>query len=255
MYLTYLGESGNTGNSLNDANQPHHVHVGLLVHESQSVSINGEFDALYRRHFGRTPGEPGGPNGIRAADVYQGIGTFSSWRPTKRYELIQDCLNILIRRQTPVIVAYIAKQDFAQARASGDNPSALWQSPSEPVISRFLVALNLFMDELNISGVDPDQLMTVEFQTRDFALVVAGDNKSVEPRFMTQFLKSDEGIDASALLEDFFFVNLADAVGTQLANMCAYFTRRWLQTPSNSHPYFDALRDGNVVQVIYPVRV
>ena len=97
--------------ALNDANQPHHVHAGLLVHESQSVSMNGEFDALYRRHFGRTPGEPGGPKGIRAGDVYQGIGVFSSWPPAKRHELIQDCFNILLRRQTPVIVvAYIDKE-------------------------------------------------------------------------------------------------------------------------------------------------
>ena len=255
MYLAYLGESGNTGNSLKDANQPHHVHVGLLVHESQSISMNGEFDALYRRHFSRTPSDPGGPKGIRAGDVYQGIGVFASWPPAKRHELIQDCLDILLRRQTPVIVAYINKQDFAQARASGDSPNAVWQSPSEPVISRFLVALNLFMDELNIAGVDPQQLMTVEFQIKDFALVVAGDNRSVEPRFMAQFLRSDEGMDASALLENFCFVSLEDVVGTQLANMCAYFTRRWLQNPSSPQPYFDALRDGNVVQVIYPVQV
>ena len=255
MYLTYLGESGNTGNSLNDTNQPHHVHTGLLVHESQSVSMNGEFDALYRRHFGRTPGEPGGPKGIRAGDVYQGIGVFSSWPPAKRHELIQDCFDILIRRQTPVIVAYISKQDFAQARASGDNPNVVWQSPSEPVISRFLVALNLFMDELNISGINPDHLMTAEFTVKDFTMVVAGDNRSVEPRFMTEFLRSDDGIDSTAVLGNFCFVNLEDAVGSQLANMCAYFTRRWLQNPSGSHPYFDALRDGNVVQVIYPVQL
>ena len=255
MYLVYLGESGNTGNSLNDTNQPHHVHAGLLVHESQSVSMNGEFDALYRRHFGRTPGEVGGQKGIRASDVYQGIGGFASWPPAKRYELIQDCFNILLRRQTPVIVSYIHKQDFARARASGDNPNTVWQSPSEPVISRFLVALNLFMDELNISGVAPDELMTAEFTIKDFALVVAGDNRSVEPRFMTQFLRSDDGIDASALLENFCFVNLEDAVGSQLANLCAYFTRRWLQNPSGAHPFFDSLRDGNVVQVIYPVQL
>ena len=56
MYLVYAGESGNTGSSLNDPNQPHHVHVGLLVHESQSVAVTGEFDALFRRHFGQAPG-------------------------------------------------------------------------------------------------------------------------------------------------------------------------------------------------------
>ncbi len=79
MYLVFMGESGNTGNSINDPNQPHHIHVGLLVHESQSTSMNGEYNALYRRHFGRPPGEPGSPKGLRPADIYQGMGIFSSW--------------------------------------------------------------------------------------------------------------------------------------------------------------------------------
>ena len=238
MYLTYLGESGNTGNSLNDPNQPHHVHVGLLVHESQSISMNGEFDALYRRHFDRTPDEPGGPKGIRAGEVYQGIGVFSSWPVAKRHQLIKDCFDILLRRQTPVIVAYIDKQDFAQARASGDNPSAVWQSPSEPVISRFLAALNLFMDELNIAGVDAQELMTVEFQIKDFALVVAGDNRSVEPRFMTQFLRSDEGFDASALLENFCFVNTEDAVGYSAGKYVRLFHPEMAPKPIQRPPIF-----------------
>ena len=122
MFLVYLGESGNTGTSINDANQPHHVHVGLLIHETQSVSINGEFNALFRRHFGQPPGEPGTPKEIRPSDVFQGRGYFRSWLPNKRAELIQDCLNILIRRETPVIVAHVNKQEFAQARSTRTTP-------------------------------------------------------------------------------------------------------------------------------------
>ena len=254
MYLVYLGESGNTGNSLNDPNQPHLVHVGLLVHESKSISISGDFSALHRSYFGRPPGEPGGPKGLRPADIYQGIGAFSSWLPGKRNELIQDCLSILVRRQIPAIIAYVDKQEFAQVRSNESSPNAVWASPTEPIISRFLTALNLYMDELNMSGLDHQQVMTSELPVNDFALVVAGDTKSVEPRFMTQFLRSDEGIDSSAVLENFCFVGMEHSVGTQLANMCAYFARRWLQNPSSSHPYFDALKDNNVVQVIYPVQ-
>ena len=254
MYLVYLGESGNTGNSLNDPNQPHQVHVGLLIHESKAISINSDFSALHRRHFGRPPGEPGGPNGLRTGDIYQGIGAFSSWSTGKRNELIQDCLGILVRHQIPAIIAYVDKQEFAQVRASGDNPNTVWDSPTEPIISRFLTALTLYMDELNVAGLDHQQMMTSEWSVNDFALVVAGDTRSVEPRFMTQFLSSDEGIDSSAVLGNLCFVGKEYSVGTQLANMCAYFTRRWLQNPSASHAYFDALRDSNVVQVIYPVQ-
>lgn len=255
MYLVYLGESGNTGNSTSDPNQPHQVHVGLIVHESQSIAINGEFNALYRRHFGRPPGEPNSPKGLRTADIYQGVGPFSSWPVAKRHELIQDCLDILIRRRLPVIVAYLDKNDFASASANTDDPNALWASPAEPIISRFLLALNMFLDEMTMAGMSEQQIMGSEWPIKDFALVVAGDGRSVEPGFMNQFLKSEDGFDVSSLLENFCFVGVEHSVCTQLANMCAYFTRRWLQNPSAPHPYFDALREREVVQVIYPVQL
>lgn len=255
MYLVYLGESGNTGNSISDPTQPHHVHAGLLIHESQSVSINGEFDALYRRHFGRPQGEPGTPGYLRPAEIYQGIGHFSSWGVDKRHQLLQDCMDILIRRRTPVIVSYVDKQKLAQAKSDNDSPAAVWQNPSEPVISRFLLALNMLLDELIMTSLSPDEVMEAHWPIRDFALVVAAEGGSVEPRLMSQFLKSEDGTDATALLENFCFVGPGHSVGTQLANMCAYFTRRWLQNPSAPQSYFEALRDNDVVQVIYPVQV
>ena len=255
MFLVYLGESGNTGTSVNDPNQPHQVHTGLLVHESQSISINGEFNALFRRHFGGPPGEQGMPKEIHPAHVFQGLGHFKSWSPAKRGELIQDCLSILIRRETPVIVAHINKQEFAEARASSDNPNSMWEAPSEPAISRFLFALNMFIDELNMGHLNETQLMETEWPIADFAMVVAGAGQSVEPRFMAEFLKSEDGRDTTAVLENFCFVDAEYSVGTQLANMCAYFARRWLQNPSRPQPYFDAMREGRVIQVIYQVNM
>ena len=248
MYLAYLGQSGNTGRSLNDANQPHHVYAGLLVHENQSVSLTGELDALYLRHFNCLRGETGSPRGIRAGEVFQGKGVFASWEPARRHELIRDCMDILLRRETPVIVAYGDKREIAGGDADAGKPN-----PSDLIVGRFLAALNLFMDELNIAGVDPHDLMTVEFRTRDFAMVAASD-RSTRPGLMTEFLRSDDGIDCSTLLSDICTMDPEDSVGAQLANMCAYFARRWLQDPAGSHPYFDALREGNVIQVIYPVK-
>lgn len=255
MYLVYLGESGNTGNGVNDPTQPHHIHTGLLIHESQSISVNGEFDALYRRHFGRPQGEAGTPRYLRPAEIYQGIGHFKSWGVEKRHQLLQDCMGILIRRKTPVIISYVDKHKFAQAKSDNDSPAAVWENPTEPVISRFLFALNMFLDELAMSGLSSEQVMAAQGPVKDYALVVAGKSSSVDPRLMAQFLRSEDGADATALLENFFFVGPDHSVGTQLANMCAYFTRRWLQNPDSPQPYFDALRNNEVVQVIYPVNV
>ena len=255
MYLVYLGESGNTGNSINDPNQPHQVFAGLVVHESQHISMSGEFDALWRRHFGRPPGEPGAPLQLRPAEIYQGRGMFVSWPPSKRGDLIQDCLNIMIRRETPVILAYVDKNELAQARSAGDPQTSEWQSPSDPIINRFLLATNMFVDELNMSLLNEQQLMEAQWPVANFALVVATQGQSVKPSFMSDFLKSEDGQDSTAVLNNFCFVGPDRSACTQLANICAYFTRRWLQNPSHPQPYFGALQQNKVIQVIYPVRL
>ena len=169
--------------------------------------------------------------------------------------MIRDCLSILIRRETPVIVAYVDKHEFGQAHDTSEGAGTHWQNPTEPAINRFLFALNMFMDELSMSNLDHAQLMESAWPTNDFALVIARDGGSVEPRFMGEYLKSDDGRDSTAVLENFCFVDVQNSVGIQLANMCAYFTRRWLGDPSAPNPYFEALRDGKVIQVIYPVHL
>ena len=256
MFLTYVGESGSTGSSAADPSQPHLVYTGLLVHESQSMSMNGEFSALCRRHFGAPLGEDGAPAEIRPVDVYQGLGYFASWPPQKRNELIQDCLGIMIRRETPVVTSYINKKEFAAARSAGDSPWAmLWDSHTEPVLSKFLFALGMFLDELNMSDLSGDQIMDGGVPIANFALIVAQTGTSVKPGFMTEFLRSDEGIDNTTLMQNICFVDPEHSVGTQLSNLCAYFIRRWLQNPDRPHPYFDGLRENKVIQVIYPVTI
>ncbi len=254
MYVVFLGESGNTGASLGDPNQPHHVHTGLVFHESQMMSVSGEFNALCRRHFGRPLGEPGTPRELRPVDLYQGSGPFSSWKPDRRGELVQDCLSILIRREAPLLAAYVNKQEFAGVKARGDSPDSLWSDPSAITIDRFLLALNMFVDELNMANLNTEQLMQSAWPVADFMMVVARDEGSVAPGSITQFLQTDEGQDTTAVINNLSFAGPEHSVGIQLSNMCAYFTRRWLQDPSRPHPYFEALRDGKVVQVIYPVQ-
>lgn len=254
MFLVYLGESGNTGTSLNDPNQGHQVLSGLVVHENQYVSINGEFNALCRRHFGNPLGVDGTPEKLRPADVYQGKGYYRSWSPERRAELIQDCLNILIRRETPVIVTYVDKGQLDQARNDGNPSVADWDSPPEAIISKFLFALNMYMDEAAIADIPPDHIMEATGPIKDYALVVAETGKSIRPEFMPRYLHSEVEIPTPIVLENFCFVAGEQSVCTQLSGICSYFVRRWLQNPAGSHGYFEALRDGRVIQVVYPVQ-
>ncbi len=254
MYLVYIGESGNTGNSVSDSNQRHQVYSGLIIHENQHVAINGEFNALCRRHFGEPLGSAITPAHLRPADVYQGRGFFRSWSPDKRAELIQDCLNILIRREAPVIVTYVDKLQLAEARTNGNETVSDWSTPPEAITSKFLFALNMYMDEAAVADVPLDHIMEASGPIQDYAMVVAQSGKSVEPEYMTRFLHAEVEIPTPIVLENLCYTSPEESVCIQLANICAYFTRRWLQNPSGSHGYFDALRDGRVIQVVYPVQ-
>ena len=254
MYMVYLGESGNTGSSNDDPRQPHQVYAGLLVHESQYVAINGEFNALCRRHFGEPLGRGDTPAELRPADLYQGRGFFTSWSPARRAELLQDCLNIMIRRETPVIVTYVDKGQWAEARERGDEIAADWTTPAEAIISKFLFALNMFVDEAALAEVPLDHVMEATGPIQDYTLVVAEQGRSVKPEHMARFLHSEVEIPTPAVLENFCYVGAGESVCTQLSNICAYFVRRWLQNPGGSHGYFEALRDGRVIQVVYPVQ-
>ncbi len=254
MHLIYMGQPSLTGNSETDASGPHEVVAGLMIHETQITPINGEFDALCRRHFGSPLGESDSPGMIQPVDLFEGLQHYSDWEPEKRSEMIQDCLDILIRRETPVLSAFLNKQALTDARTSSSSPAALlWSEPIGPVMSRFLFALSMYLDEMNMATLNHDQIMSGAFPVTQFAMILAQDGTNIKQRIMTEFFHSEEGEDATGLHENICFVNAEDSPAMQLANLCAYFTLRWLQTPDNPNPYFEVLRDNKVIQVLYPV--
>ena len=252
MYMVFLSESGLTGASANDPNQPHHIHAGLLVQENQYISMCGEYDALVRRHFGSPPGADGVPAEINPRHVYQGTGSFRTWRPAQRAELIQDCLNILIRRETPLLVSYINKAEYAAAASTAGNSLYGDADPSRLAFSRFLLALTMFLDENVMSQMNPDDIMQSVWNVNDYAMLMAGSESPSISAALAEFLGDESDTVSASIYDDLIVAPPASCVGAQLVNICAYFVRRWLQQPSVPHSYFEALRDGRVVQVIYP---
>jgi hypothetical protein len=252
MYLVFLSESGLTGLSADDPNQPHHVHTGLLVQENQYISMAGEYDALVRRHFGAPAGSNGVPTSLRPADVYQGRGHFRSWRPERRAELIQDCLSILIRRETPLLVSYINMTEYQQARSTEGNSLHGDGDPSRLAFSRLLLALTMFLDENVMSQMNPDDIMQSAWDVNDYAMLMAGSDTPSIALALAEFLSEANDSVNPNIYDDLLIAPAATSVGGQLGSMCAYFIRRWLQQPGAPHGYFDALRDGRVIQVIYP---
>ena len=252
MYMVFLSESGLTGASANDPNQPHHIHAGLLVQENQYISMCGEYDALVRRHFGSPPGSDGVPAELNPRHVYQGTGPFRSWKPDQRAELIQDCLSILIRRETPMLVSYINKADYVTATATEGNSLYGHADPSRLAFSRFLMALTMFLDENVMAQMNPDDIMQSTWNISDYAMLMAGSESPSIAAALAEFLGDESDTVSASIYDDLIVAPPATCVGAQLVNICAYFVRRWLQQPGAVHSYFEALRDGRVIQVIYP---
>jgi hypothetical protein len=249
-----MGQSDLPGTGAADSSQSHEVVAGLMVHETQITSINGEFDALCRRHFGSPLGDEGAPAMIQPLDLFEGQNEYASWDPDKRSQMIQECLDIMIRRETPVLSAFLNTQALDDARSSASSPAALlWSDRISPVMNRFLFALSMYLDEMSMANLNHEQIMSGQLPVSQFAMIVAQTGGTIEPKLITDFLRSDEGEDATGFYENISFIRAEDSVGMQLANLCAYFTRRWLQTPNNPNPYFEVLRDNKVIQVLYPV--
>ena len=252
MYLVFLSESGLAGTGANDPNQPHHVHAGLLVHENQYIAMTGEYNALMQRHLGDRPGSDGAPASLNPRHIYQGTGPCRGWRPERRAELIQDCLSILIRRETPLLVSYINKDEFASASATEGNPLYGHTDPSRLAFSRFLLALTMFLDENVMSQMNPDDIMQSVWNVNDYAMLMAGAESPSISAALAEFLSAESDTVSPNIYDDLMVAPAATCAGGQLASICAYVVRRWLQQPAAAHGYFDALRDGRVVQVIYP---
>ena len=155
-----------------------------------------------------------------------------------------------------MITSYIDKQRFVDAKSAGTHDFlAPWETPTGPLVNKFFFAVSMFLDELNMSTMSEDQIMSGSMSVSNHSLIVAQNGASMKPRFMGEFLRSDEGIDATGLIDDICFVDQEHSVGSQLSNLVAYLARRWLQNPERPHPYFDGLRDNKVIQVIYPVTI
>ena len=258
MYLVYVGESGNTGTSLKDPNQPHHIFLGLMIHEDQWDGIKSEFYQVCHRRFSYNLGEFGTPRELHCSEILQGKGFFSSWPKTTRYQLIDELINILIQRETPLIVSNVDKQEFASAVAKTDSVAGapLWRGPWEPAFSRFLYVLDLYMDELNTAAMPQEELIRGErVRISERAIIIAEEARRADSELMRECFRTGIDLPTGTVIENLYFVPSRDSHCTQLANICAYIIRRQFHQPSLPNSQYDALKEGRVLEVVYTVQM
>ena len=255
MYLVYTSESGDTGRSTSDPSQPHHVYAGLMVHEGQWESIRKDFRAVCRHYLGKELGSPDVPSRLSIRHILQGKDAFSSWPKSRRSELIDDLLKILVLRETPLLVMYVDKAKFASALGSGDPNNTRWNQPWEPAFARLAYYLDLYMDELNLSAMPHEELMRgAPVLIGERATIISDRATPGGVEVMQRLLRTEIDLPTGAVHESAYLARTQDSHCTQLADLCTYIFRRHLQQPDLPDPRYTSLEEGHVIQVVHQVQ-
>lgn len=209
MYLSYCDESGNTGCSLTDPQQPIHLVLALLVHESAWKPIERQFTQLKNQSLAGM-GLP--PNTeLHACDLYQGKNAFRQVARSHRMGLLRSILDIVANGDLGVVWAAIDKPRLASR----------YTCPAHPHDLAFMLV------------AERCQRFLEQRPTTEYGLFIADESPGCEAMLRGSLRAYQEqgahfGFRApmDRILDTVHFVCSSESAFIQIADCCAYFTRR-----------------------------
>ena len=245
MYLVYVGQSGVPG----DPASPHpplHVTTGLMVHEESLQSVKAQFDVICHGFFGAMLGSPGAPDSLCASDLVLGNGPFASWPLERRERMVESLINIMTRRETPVIAAYVSSEKFT----AGD----VWSEPWHAAFSRVVYSLDMLMDEINVEQapptLNPHDAAPIEVKER--AVIVAESSMAARSQTVDELVRTSLDLPTGSVADNVLFSGQSSHCHL-LADLCAYFVGVGVQDTSDGGNTLTELQEAHVIQVVYPV--
>ena len=245
MYLVYVGQSGVPG----DPASPHpplHVTTGLMVHEESLQSVKAQFDVICHGFFGAMLGSPGVPDSLCASDLVLGNGPFASWPLERRERMVESLVNIMTRRETPVIAAYVSSEKFT----AGDA----WSEPWHAAFSRVVYSLDMLMDEINVEQapptLNPHDAPPIEVKER--AVIVAESSMAARSRTVDELVRTSLDLPTGSVADNVLYSGQFSHCHL-LADLCAYFVGTGVQDTSDGGNTLTELQEAHVIQVVYPV--
>ena len=214
MKLIYIDDSGHTGKKLDDEKQPIFLLGGFIVDEKQWHQIDNAIQEL-KKSYNIEDEEI---HGVVIIDGKRGT-PYSHWNYEKKITFFEELLSIIPKFKLPVIYFSVRKVNFKEyfKRKYGNN------FLQHIAISPYLLAFSYI---LQISDA-----YLVSQQTNGILIFDEQDEYKKPATKAFNILKAidEPEVKIKHLLENSFFVDSSESNMTQLADVVAYTTKRYLE--------------------------
>ena len=220
MWLCYLDESGNTGRRLDDADQPVHWIVAVLVSESNALAFADALTSIRREALPPLAGR----SELHGSELYSGTGPWAGVEPDRRIATYRSALTLLGEYGCGVAFASIDKPRLAAKYPNPDSPH--------------LLALQFLIEKLDIffaGQTDPlrQRGLLIADETHEHELFAI----DLVARMQEHGFGQVAGRTLTRVVDTVHFVRSETNAGVQLADLVAYLVnRRSRVLPGSTHP-------------------
>jgi hypothetical protein len=210
MILVYLDESGNSGTNLLDTQQPVFTLAAVLVPEEKWLAVENGMEILIERLF---PNPRPADFEIHANEIISGRGFFRGFSIAHRLQFLTDVLAFAKEQQLRVVHRAIVKARFAKWLDNTFGSGVL----INPHLAAFPLVAHVVNDYLKSLPGSPLGIF-ISDENRDIMLDVEKAQK---------LLRGASGrLHLNQIIEKGFFIDSKKSLLLQLADLCAYCSRR-----------------------------
>lgn len=213
MKLFYLDDSGSSGLNLDDKEQPLFVLGGVVIDDGHWKHIDGDIQKL-KQKFGIQ-----GRDEMHALDIANGKKAFSGWDFAKKQNFITECLQIISKNNIKTVYFKVIKANYKKYFENNFSKAHQKMVKIPPYIIAYSYILQIaeqYLQEVNDNGI----LIADEQDTQN---IIANDTLKVLRAI------SEPEIKINRVVEKSFFINSRDSNLLQLADIFAYYIKRYYE--------------------------
>lgn len=212
MKLFYLDDSGSSGLKLDDSQQPLFVLGGVIVDDKYWKQIDSKIQVL-KQKFNIQNHE------IHALEIANGKGAFKGWDFVRKQDFITQCLQIISKNEIKAVYFKVIKANYKAYFEKNFSKAHQKMVKIPPYILAYSYILQIaeqYLQEADDNGI----LIADEQDTQN---TIANDTLEVLRAI------NEPEIKINRVVEKSFFINSHDSNLLQLADIFAYYVKRYYE--------------------------